>query len=56
MVYRRLWRIFYNSVAIKERENLRARAARVPERYRAAMPEFQGDEQTGVPAILPADT
>ncbi|MDR3348882.1 MAG: TIGR03915 family putative DNA repair protein [Acidaminococcales bacterium] len=41
--YRRLWRIFYDNVTIKSRENRRAYASRLPQRYRPQMTEFQED-------------
>ncbi|MDR2005854.1 MAG: TIGR03915 family putative DNA repair protein [Acidaminococcales bacterium] len=44
---RRLWRIFYNTVAIKDKENRRACASRLPKRYRAQMTEFQDDNPAG---------
>ena len=41
--YRRLWRIFYDNIAVGDRENQRARASRLPKRYRSEMTEFQED-------------
>jgi probable DNA metabolism protein len=42
--YRRLWRRFYNTIAIKERENPRCRQTQMPKRYWNTMTEFQGEE------------
>ena len=42
--YRRLWRRFYDTIAIKERENLKLRRSNMPKRYRNTMTEFQDDD------------
>ena len=65
--YRRLWRRFYDTIAIRERENPRLRMTHMPKRYWAMMTEFQEDGSTqpsplpragvgahGVPAATPA--
>lgn len=65
--YRRLWRHFYDTIAIRERENPRLRMTHMPKRYWAMMTEFQEDGSTppsplpcagvgahGVPAAKPA--
>lgn len=42
--YRRLWKRFYDTVAIKERENPRCRQTHMPKRYWGTMTEFQGED------------
>ncbi len=42
--FRRLWKRFYDTVAIKERENLRCRQTHMPKRYWGTMTEFQGED------------
>jgi len=42
--YRLLWKRFYETVAIKERENPRCQNTHLPKRYRGMMTEFQGAE------------
>ena len=42
--YRRLWKRFYDTIAIKERENPRCRQTQMPKRYWITMTEFQGEE------------
>lgn len=42
--YRLLWKRFYDTVAIKERENPRLRMSNMPKRYWGTMTEFQGAE------------
>ena len=41
---RRLWKRFYDTVAIRERYNPRCRRTHMPQRYWATMTEFQGPE------------
>lgn len=41
IAYRRLWTQFYNTVAIKERMNLRARLSHMPKRYWSHLTELQ---------------
>ena len=41
--YRRLWRRFYDTIAIRERENLKLQQSNLPKRYRSTMTEFQGE-------------
>lgn len=43
--YRSLWRLFYDTVAIKERENPRCRMGHMPKRYWEHMTEFQENPQ-----------
>ena len=38
--FEKLWRLFFDTVAIKERENKRLQQSFVPQRYRENMPEF----------------
>jgi len=42
--YRLLWKRFYDTIAIKERENPRLRMSNMPKRYWGTMTEFQGPE------------
>jgi probable DNA metabolism protein len=52
--YRALWRMFYNSIEIKERLNPRCRAGHMPKRYWGCLTEFLQDEEIpaedGVPS------
>lgn len=41
--YRRLWKRFYDTIAIKERENPRCRMTQMPKRYWNTMTEFQDE-------------
>ena len=41
--YRRLWRGFFDTIAIRERENLKLQRSNLPKRYRGTMTEFQGE-------------
>ncbi len=45
--YRRLWKRFYDTIAIKERENPRLRMTHMPKRYWNTMAEFQTDDVAG---------
>lgn len=53
--YRLLWKRFYDTIAIKERENPRLRMSNMPKRYWNTMTEFQGEDyfrptrQSGAP-------
>ena len=51
--YRLLWKRFYDTVAIKERENPRCRQTHMPKRYWNTMTEFQ-DDAYFTPANSPA--
>lgn len=42
--YRLLWKRFYDTIAIKERENPRLRQTHMPKRYWGTMTEFQGED------------
>lgn len=42
--YRLLWKRFYDTIAIKERENPRLRMTHMPKRYWGTMTEFQGED------------
>lgn len=42
--YRRLWRRFYDTIAIRERENPRLRMSNMPKRYWSTMTEFQRED------------
>lgn len=41
-LFRRLWKQFYDTIAIRERENPRCRMTNMPKRYWSTMTEFQG--------------
>ena len=47
--YRRLWKRFYDTVAIRERENPRGRMSKMPKRYWSTMTEFQDENDTALP-------
>lgn len=51
--YRLLWKRFYDTIAIKERENPRLRMSNMPKRYWGTMTEFQ-DEDWFKPRSSPA--
>ena len=51
--YRLLWKRFYDTIAIKERENPRLRMSNMPKRYWNTMTEFQ-DEDYFKPRSSPA--
>ncbi len=54
--YRRLWKRFYDTIAIRERENPRCQKTNLPLRYRSTMTEFQDASFfTPRPAISPED-
>lgn len=42
--FRRLWKTFYDTIAIKERENPRGRMTHMPKRYWNTMTEFQNEK------------
>lgn len=52
--YRHLWRRFYDTIAIRERENLRLRMTHMPKRYWSTMTEFQAEASPDSPALPPA--
>ena len=52
--YRLLWKRFYDTVAIKERENPRCRMTQMPKRYWNTMTEFR-NEDWFKPQAAPAD-
>ncbi len=47
--YRRLWRRFYDTIAIRERENPRLRMTHMPKRYWSTMTEFQDENAAPLP-------
>lgn len=51
--YRRLWRCFYDTVAIRERENPKLRMTHMPKRYWAMMTEFQTETDAIPPSPAP---
>ena len=53
--FRRLWRRFYDTIAIEGRENPRCRMTHMPKRYWGTMTEFQGEAHfraRGTPATV----
>jgi probable DNA metabolism protein len=52
--YRLLWKRFYDTIAIRERENPRCRRTHMPQRYWNTMTEFQGPDYFRAPPS-PAD-
>lgn len=42
--YRLLWKRFYDTISIRERENPRGRMSKMPKRYWGTMTEFQNDD------------
>ena len=50
--YRLLWKRFYDTIAIKERENPRCRMTNMPKRFWNTMTEFQ-DESWFIPQTAP---
>ncbi|MBO4914108.1 MAG: TIGR03915 family putative DNA repair protein [Oscillospiraceae bacterium] len=53
--YRKLWRRFYDTIAIRERENPRCCMSNLPKRYRGTMTEFQ-PENDAVQAFSAKDS
>ena len=51
LAYRRLWRSFYDTIAIQGRYNPKCRMGHMPKRYWAMMTEFQKDWDTALPEI-----
>ena len=51
--YRLLWKRFYDTIAIRERENPRCRMTNMPKRYWGTMTEFQ-DASYFIPQSSPA--
>ena len=47
--YRRLWKRFYDTIAIRERENPKLRMTHMPKRYWGTMTEFQEDGAAALP-------
>lgn len=43
--YRKLWKCFYDTIAIRERENPRLRMTHMPKRYWSTMTEFQESDE-----------
>lgn len=50
MQYRRLWRCFYDTIAIRERENPKLRMGHMPKRYWPLLTEFQSEPDTMTPS------
>jgi len=57
LAYRRLWRAFYDAIAIEGRYNPKCRMTQMPKRYWAMMTEFQKDWDTALPEVraLPSE-
>ncbi len=53
--FRRLWKKFYDTVAIRERENPRCRMTHMPKRYWGDMTEFQEEETLASPSLPPKE-
>lgn len=53
LAYRRLWRCFFDTVAIRERENPQLQMTHLPKRYRAMMTEFQPETDAIPPSPAP---
>ena len=51
--YRRMWRKFYDTIAIEGRENPRCRMTHMPKRYWDNMTEFQREEPETGPRAIP---
>ncbi len=51
--FRRLWKTFYDAIAIRERTNLRCQRSNLPLRYRSDMTEFQDESYFQVEDELP---
>ncbi len=51
LAYRKLWRGFYDAIAIEGRYNPKCRMTHMPKRYWAMMTEFQKDWDTALPDI-----
>ena len=49
--YRKLWRSFYDTIAIERRYNPKCRMTHMPKRYWVMMTEFQKDWDTALPEI-----
>ena len=47
--YRKLWKRFYDTIAIRERENPKLRMTHMPKRYWNTMTEFQADDSASLP-------
>ena len=51
LAYRRLWRTFYDTIAIEGRYNPKCRMTNMPKRYWNMMTEFQKDWDTALPEV-----
>ena len=51
--YRRLWRCFYDTIAIRERENPKLRMSHMPKRFWPLLTEFQADPDAIPPSPSP---
>ena len=53
LAYRKLWRAFYDTIAIEGRYNPKCRMTHMPKRYWAMMTEFQEEWDTALPEVRP---
>ena len=51
LAYRKLWRTFYDTIAIEGRYNPKCRMTNMPKRYWAMMTEFQKDWDRALPEV-----
>ena len=51
LAYRKLWRAFYDTIAIEGRYNPKCRMTHMPKRYWAMMTEFREDWDTALPEV-----
>jgi probable DNA metabolism protein len=50
--FRELWRLFYQTIEIKERRNPRCRMSHMPKRYWSCMTEFACEGRNGESSVL----
>ena len=53
LAYRRMWRSFYDTIAIQSRCNPKCRMTHMPKRYWENMTEFQEEPPKNIPSSLP---
>ena len=51
LAFRAMWRQFYDTIAIRERENPRCRMTHMPKRYWDMMTEFREDWDSALPEL-----
>lgn len=52
LAYRKLWKLFYDTIAIQERENPRCRMSHMPKRFWRYMTELNGGEREGTGSLV----